>query len=922
MIFNKIVICLLLTTITAYSQTVPNYISSMPAYAVRALSGAYAPTNGKTVITQVTPPEYTPPQGNGVYPLFAAWSGGGAAYSGYVLNVHGGGHGDSSLNGMYFYDFSGTNAPTGWTQGAVSFQSAVCSDCVQYADGKPTSVHTYFGMITVGDRIYRFGGVPFGSGTIGTSVGSWRYSRSSASWTRLADIGIQWPLVIYSPAANKIAIGGAGNQVRFLNLATEQFGAIKTNSGSGGTVWDPYSCSAWDTTRNRGIFTRAQNTNPAALVNIDWSAETTSTSLLNATGQTAGLAASASCFYDPVRDSYWFFGGGGQSGSASLWDSLYEMNASTFVMTKTSLTGDVIQLRDLSYGSYGRFVFMPEARAIGIASGENFPAYVIKLPGTGTPPPPDTTVPSVPTNLSAVAFSSSQINLSWTASTDNVGVSAYRIERCQGASCGSFAEIATPSASAYSNTGLAASTSYSYRVRATDAAGNLSGYSGIATATTPASIPPPSGTLQVGVGKPYATVCAAIAAASSGSTIEIDAGIYSNESCSVDQSLTLKGIGGLAHMKWGTGDYRTNTSNIPNGKGLLIINATTSIDAMEFSGARVADDNGAGIRYQSGDLTIRHSYFHGNQDGILGEGGLSATATLEYNVFSQNGYCPSNCGHNLYIGTMGKLIFRFNKSTDSLDGSHTLKSRAYVNEVISNFLSTKNSDGSYEADFPNGGQVYFIGNVVEQGANTGNSSILAYGAEGATNPNPFLAVGNNTFFNYRGSGIFVQVSGTPSVSIKNNIFANGGTFLSGATADTTSNKPGASGDFVDAAQGNYHLAATSTSINAGVAPGTLNNYNLTPEFEYVEPAGSIMRMLVGTIDVGAHESGVVAPPTDPCAGDPLQFSVSRWPTGTSGAKSINYSTNRAVKIVLDMLTIPFKATATDANNCTVMIVKP
>jgi glucose/arabinose dehydrogenase/chitodextrinase len=97
---------------------------------------------------------------------------------------------------------------------------------------------------------------------------------------------------------------------------------------------------------------------------------------------------------------------------------------------------------------------------------------------------PDTTAPSAPTNLTAATSSSSQVNVSWSASTDNVGVTGYRVERCQGTGCSNFAEIATPTAVTYSDSGLASSTAYSYRVRATDAAGNLSGYSPIATATT------------------------------------------------------------------------------------------------------------------------------------------------------------------------------------------------------------------------------------------------------------------------------------------------------------------------------------------------------------------------------------------------------------------------------------------------------
>jgi hypothetical protein len=77
--------------------------------------------------------------------------------------------------------------------------------------------------------------------------------------------------------------------------------------------------------------------------------------------------------------------------------------------------------------------------------------------------------------------------LSWTASTDNVGVTGYRVERCQGAGCSNFAQVGTPSGTTFNNTGLTAGTSYSYRVRAADAAGNLSGYSNAASATTQAA---------------------------------------------------------------------------------------------------------------------------------------------------------------------------------------------------------------------------------------------------------------------------------------------------------------------------------------------------------------------------------------------------------------------------------------------------
>ena len=101
-----------------------------------------------------------------------------------------------------------------------------------------------------------------------------------------------------------------------------------------------------------------------------------------------------------------------------------------------------------------------------------------------TQAPPDTEPPSAPGTLSASALSASQIDLSWGPATDNVGVTQYRIERCQGSGCSIFSEVATTSATSYSNSGLAASTTYSYRVRAEDATLHLGAYSNAANATT------------------------------------------------------------------------------------------------------------------------------------------------------------------------------------------------------------------------------------------------------------------------------------------------------------------------------------------------------------------------------------------------------------------------------------------------------
>ena len=93
------------------------------------------------------------------------------------------------------------------------------------------------------------------------------------------------------------------------------------------------------------------------------------------------------------------------------------------------------------------------------------------------------TVPAAPSNLTATAVSTSQINLSWTDNSNNE--TGFKIERCQGANCTNFVQIAQVGANVttFSNTGLSRNTRYRYRVRAFNAVGN-SGYSNIAAART------------------------------------------------------------------------------------------------------------------------------------------------------------------------------------------------------------------------------------------------------------------------------------------------------------------------------------------------------------------------------------------------------------------------------------------------------
>src|SRR5205814_339946 len=86
---------------------------------------------------------------------------------------------------------------------------------------------------------------------------------------------------------------------------------------------------------------------------------------------------------------------------------------------------------------------------------------------SATTPTPDTQPPTAPTNLAAIAASTGQINLAWTASTDDVGVTGYQVEHCQGAGCTNFSATGPiVTGTSYSDTGLSPNTTYQYQVKA------------------------------------------------------------------------------------------------------------------------------------------------------------------------------------------------------------------------------------------------------------------------------------------------------------------------------------------------------------------------------------------------------------------------------------------------------------------------
>jgi hypothetical protein len=403
--------------------------------------------------------------------------------------------------------------------------------------------------------------------------------------------------------------------------------------------------------------------------------------------------------------------------------------------------------------------------------------------------------------------------------------------------------------------------------------------------------------LTVGPGQMYALPSQAAAAAHDGDTIDIYSnGNYNGDTCRWTQNnLTIQGVGGgRAHI-----DITGQTAF--GDKAIWVIDGSnTTVNNIELSGAHDTlgtGNNWAGIRLEGNSLTLNNDYFHNDDDGILVNAtntslGPTSNIAIYGSEFAFNGFGDGQ-SHNMYIGQVTSFTLENSYSHDANEG-HLVKSRALTNYILYNRLedgSASTSTASYELDLPQGGASYVIGNLIEQGPNSANGTIVTYSEEGTKNPSQSLYLINNTIVNDRGGGTFVNLpySGS-SATIENNIFCGPGTVVAGSGSamqitNLVSNSPG----FVNRAGYDYHLTAGSPAINAGTAPGTISGFNLTPTSEYVDPLSLQPRPDDGQIDIGAYEfvSASVPPaPTGLTASASTGQVALSW-TASSGAASYN-----------------------------------
>jgi hypothetical protein len=229
----------------------------------------------------------------------------------------------------------------------------------------------------------------------------------------------------------------------------------------------------------------------------------------------------------------------------------------------------------------------------------------------------------------------------------------------------------------------------------------------------------------------------AAAVVEDGDVVRFDPGEYVDCAIWRASGLVLEAPEGAAHVR----------DHACAGKAIWVIAGNdVTVANITFSGARVPDQNGAGIRAEGKNLTVRNSRFYDNENGILGGTVEGSTILIEDSIFEGNGKCAANCAHGVYVNQIERLKVVDSMFRRQLVGHH-VKSGALALEVIGSTIEDgPDGTASYLIDVTSGGEVVIADNQMQKGPKSENwGTAIHIAGEGTAPDGPEYRISNNRF---------------------------------------------------------------------------------------------------------------------------------------------------------------------------------
>ncbi|MBX9815851.1 MAG: right-handed parallel beta-helix repeat-containing protein [Sphingomonas sp.] len=184
------------------------------------------------------------------------------------------------------------------------------------------------------------------------------------------------------------------------------------------------------------------------------------------------------------------------------------------------------------------------------------------------------------------------------------------------------------------------------------------------------------------------------------------------------------------------------------GKAALVLRGRGAVvDGIVFRGIRVPDGNGAGIRSEIGDLTVKDSMFLDSQEGILGGVTGPQKIVIDHSTFAGLGQCDEtpDCAHSIYLANQGQVTVtasRFERGR----GGHYVKLRVPKVEISGNsFDDSQGAKTNYMIDLSEGATGSITGNAMVQGRNKENwTAFISVAPEARTYSSAGLRIEGNS----------------------------------------------------------------------------------------------------------------------------------------------------------------------------------
>ncbi len=207
------------------------------------------------------------------------------------------------------------------------------------------------------------------------------------------------------------------------------------------------------------------------------------------------------------------------------------------------------------------------------------------------------------------------------------------------------------------------------------------------------------------------------------------------------------------------------------GKAALVAHGNDlTVDGLVFKNIHVPDGNGAGIRHETGSLTVRNSIFYNSENGILTTTDNDLDLTIDKSLFLHLGGCKfsGGCSHSIYSGAIGKLTIT-NSIFRNSAGGHFLKSRAHSVHVSGNTFDDAEGVSSCHVELPYGANGEIQNNLFIKGIKARSRfCFVKVGAEGARNDSSQLYINGNTAESKTPVSVFVQNKTSALLYVKDN----------------------------------------------------------------------------------------------------------------------------------------------------------